>query len=111
MSDFNLRNFLHRNRAERRRKLVFRCLTSAVAAGAVLWAVWGLSDWSCPRLAPQAGRSSAPSGELQVRSITLDPAGPVLLRPTISPFELKEEEHAGPEKCERLISPDAITST
>jgi hypothetical protein len=106
MSEFNVRDFLGLNRAERRRKLVFRCSTSAVAAGAVLCAVWGFSDWSCHRV--QAARSSAPSGELQGRSITLDPAGPVLLRPTISPFELTGEEPAGPEQCKRLISPDAV---
>jgi hypothetical protein len=95
MSDFNVRSFLSRNRAERLRRLVFRRSASAVAAGAMLWAGCGLLDWSCHRVAPQAGRSSAPSAELQVRGGTLDPAGPVLLRPTISPFELTGEEPTG----------------
>jgi hypothetical protein len=46
-----------------------------------------------------------------VRGEALDPAGPVLLRPTISPFELTGAESAVPVTCQRLISPYAIAST
>jgi len=82
MATFNVRSFIKQKQTERRRKIIFSCSMFAAAAIAVLCATWEMSGKSCERVVRWTGPWFALSCELEEEG-TLDPDGPLSLRPTL----------------------------
>jgi hypothetical protein len=85
MAAFNVRSFLAHNRNERRRKTILCCAISASAAIFVLCVGWEMSENACERVVPRENPSSALDRKAEVEVGTLDPDGPLSLRPALDP--------------------------
>jgi hypothetical protein len=88
MAAFNVRSFLAHDRTERRRKAILCCAISAAAVIIVLCVGWETFESSCERLEPRQGLSSALDRKPEIEAGTLDPDGPLSLRPALDPVPI-----------------------
>src|SRR3954452_16309574 len=81
MAAFNIRSFLEHKRFERPQRAAIGCVISATVTIAVLCAAWEMAEESCKRVV--LGPSSALDRKFEAEAGTLDPDGPLSLRPTL----------------------------
>jgi hypothetical protein len=84
---FNVRSFLEQIRLERRRRAIVYCAISATATIGVLCTVLKISENSCER-ALGFETNSALDRKLETEGGTLDPDGPLSLRPALDPVPI-----------------------
>ena len=88
MTTFNVRTFLEHECFVRRRRAAVCYAISGITAIAVLCAVRQMSENSCERVV--LGPSSALARTFEIEAGTLDPDGPLLLRPSLDPAPVDE---------------------
>ena len=106
MTALNVRTFLEHKRFERRRRAAICYAISGIAAIAVLCAVRQMSENSCERVV--LGPSSALARTFEIEGGTLDPDGPLLLRPALDPAPTAEKCGGASwrDKAHWVLSPD-----